>query len=70
MTAKQLLKAKYRTQIFSGKKLLNICQRIERGEINQSSKYIQVFDKNEFYPYEADVMLFTTGNAICYLFKI
>jgi len=39
MTAKQLLKAKYRTQIFSGKKLLDICQRIERGEINQSSKY-------------------------------
>lgn len=33
MTAKQLLKAKYRTQIFSGKKLLDICQRIERGGI-------------------------------------
>lgn len=70
MTAKQLLKAKYRTQIFSGKKLLNICQRMERGEINQSSKYIQVFDKYEFYPYEADVVFYTTSNAICYLFKI
>lgn len=70
MTAKQLLKAKYRTQIFSGKKLLNICQRIERGEINQRSKYIQVFDKGEFCPYEADVVFFTTGNSICYLFKI
>lgn len=55
---------------YKGVKLLPIVKMVIRGEINPRATYIQRFEKLGFQPNNPDVVFITTGEQMCYLYKV
>ena len=68
MKAKDLLRAAF---VFrKGSKYLPIVKEITQGEILPRATYIQEFSRTTFAMAVPDVVFITTGNEVCFLYKV
>lgn len=70
MKAKDLLLKHFSTQVYKGSVLDRVCDKVISGKLKANTVYIQVFNMDEFWGINPDVVFITTANEKCYLYKV